>query len=265
VNNLQNMLGRAKYGLLVLVDSDIRVGPEYLGRIASEVCAGDTGLVTCLYRAGEAPGFAARLEAVGITGEFAPGVLVAEMTGGASFAFGATIALKRDTLEAIGGFQAIADYLADDYMLGNLAHRAGHAVRLSSCVVETVLAPTDIGAFLLHQIRWARGIRACRPLGHTGLIITNAIVVGLLYTLTCGLSAASILLFAVAAAARMAAAWTVGVWCLGDRLLANSLWLVPVRDFFSFFIWCMALAGKKVEWRGKRYRIAGDGKLAPIE
>ena len=264
VNNLRNMLGQAKHGLLVLVDSDIRVGPDYLRCVASELCASGAGLVTCLYRAGEAPGFAAKLEAAGIAAEFAPGVLVAEWMQGISFAFGATIAITREKLEAIGGFEAVADYLADDYMLGNVAHRAGFPVLLSSYTVETVLPAITIGSFLKHQVRWARGIRACRPLGHTGMIVTNGLVLGLFTVLACWFSTPSLLLFCAAAAARMASAWFCGVIALGDGILGKNLWAVPLRDLFSFYIWCMAIAGKTVDWRGKNFKIVEDGKIRPI-
>jgi ceramide glucosyltransferase len=148
VNNLNNMYRKAKHDVIVLVDSDVRVEADYLLSVISELMKEQAGLVTCLYRAGEAPNLAAKIEAVGITGEFAPGVLVAWLTEGISFAFGATIATTRENLEAIGGFNAIADYLADDYMLGRLMSQAGRKVMVSSHVVELVLGPGGISARL---------------------------------------------------------------------------------------------------------------------
>ena len=137
-----------------------------------------------------------KLEAVGISSEFAPGVLVAQMAGGISFAFGAAIAVSKKTIEAIGGFAAIAPYLADDYMMGNLVRKAGLPVKLSRYVVETVLSKLSISGFIRHQLRWARGIRACAPWGHTGSLITNGTALSFLYFLFSGFSRFGLLIFA---------------------------------------------------------------------
>ncbi len=115
--------GKARHEVLVLVDSVYRVNRDYLTAVVSELAAEGTGLVTCLYRAGKASNLAAKIEAIGITAEFAPGVLVAWLVEGISFALGATIATTRANLQAVGGFQAVADYLADDFMLGLLMHQ----------------------------------------------------------------------------------------------------------------------------------------------
>ena len=145
VNTLNNMLPHAGHDTIILLDSDIRVGPDFLKAISADLPTNGQGLITCLYRAAEAPGIAAKLEAAGISSEFAPGVLVAEMAGGISFAFGAAIALSRKTLDTIGGFETISPYLADDYMLGNLVRKAGLPVKLSRVVVETVLPRMTLG------------------------------------------------------------------------------------------------------------------------
>lgn len=263
VDNLHNMAARARYDLFVLVDSDIRVGPDYLSKIAAELADERAGMVTCLYRAGAAPNLAARIEAVGITGEFAPGVLVADAFGGIRFAFGATIATTRENLCSIGGLEAVADYLADDYMLGNLIWRSGRKVVLSRYVVETMLQPMTFRTMLKHQVRWARGIRACQPAGHTGSVVTYGTALALLYVLASGASAGSLLLLAAAAAARIATGWYVGVRCMGDEISGRNLLLMPVRDLFSFGVWCLSLAGKRVEWRGKVFRIVERGKMKP--
>jgi ceramide glucosyltransferase len=264
VNNLNNMLATTRHDTLVLLDSDIRVGPDFLKTLAAELHETKNGLVTCLYRAGEALGTASTLEALGITAEFAPGVLVAEAAGGVSFAFGAAIAVTKNTLQTAGGFPAIADYLADDYMLGNLVREAGFPVRLSAYVVETVLSQLTFRGFIKHQVRWARGIRACGPWGHTGSVITNAIVISFLCLLTSGFSPFGWSLFVGAVAVRMAMAWLVGVRGLGDKILKQNFLLIPLRDLFSFFFWCAALCGSRVEWRGKTFRLMRGGKMRPL-
>lgn len=263
VNNLNNMLPLARHAVLVLLDSDIRVGPDFLRSSLAEWMANGGGLLTCLYRAGEAPGPASKLEAMGISADFAPGVLVAEGARGISFAFGAAIVMGKDTLRAIGGFEAIADYLADDYMLGNLTRKAGLPVRLSRYVVETVLSRLSLPEFVRHQVRWARGIRACGPWGHTGSIVTNGTVLSSLHLAAAGFSSFGWFLFLSTIAVRLAMAGFVGVHCLGDKILARNLPLVLLRDCFSFFFWCAALFGKRVTWRGGTFTIRPGGKMVP--
>lgn len=265
VNNLNNILSQTKHEILVMLDSDIRVGPDFLKTVIEELRQNGGGVVTCLYRAGAAPGLPAKLEAVGITAEFAPGVLVAQLGGGISFAFGAAIVFSKQTLAAIGGFPAISDYLADDYMVGNLARKSGQPVRLSKYVVETVLSRLSLGAFFRHQVRWARGIRACNPWGHTGSLITNGTAIGFLYLLISGFSFGGWAVFLALLALRLKLAHFVGVRCMQDTILARNLFLVPVRDIFSFFIWCAALSGRRVEWRDKVFRLEKDGRMSPSE
>ena len=263
VNNLQNMLGKARHEVLVLVDSDIRVNRDYLTAVVSELAAEGTGLVTCLYRAGKASNLAAKIEAIGITAEFAPGVLVAWLVEGISFALGATIATTKANLQAMGGFQAVADYLADDFMLGQLMHRAGFEVRLSPQVVEIILPPTTFRSMMKHQLRWARGIRACRPWGHRGAFITHGTILALLLVLASGGSAMSLALFTAVLLSRSAVAYYVAIRKLNDRLLARLFWLLPLRDLFGFIFWALGQVGRRVEWRGKSYLLLQGGKMKP--
>ncbi len=265
VNSLNNMFSHATHETLLMLDSDIRVGPDFIRTISEELCANGEGLVTCLYRAGEAPGLPSKLEAAGISSEFAPGVLVAQMGGGISFAFGACIGVTKKTIEAIGGFPAIAPYLADDYMLGNLVRKAGLPVKLSKCVVETVLSRLTMGGFFKHQLRWARGIRACTPWGHTGSLITNGTALSFLYFAFSGFSRQGLIVFATVVAMRLSMAWMVGVRRLGDDMLKHNLFVVPLRDFISLLIWSAALFGRRVEWRGKVFLLEKDGKITPQE
>jgi ceramide glucosyltransferase len=261
VSTLNNMLPHAGHEILLMLDSDIRVRPDFIRTISGELPP--DGLLTCLYRAGEAPGTPSKLEAVGISSEFAPGVLVARMAGGISFAFGAAIAVSRKTLETIGGFPAIAPYLADDYMMGYLVRKAGLPVKLSRYVVETVLSRLSITDFVRHQLRWARGIRACAPWGHTGSLIANGTALSFLYFAFSGFSRFGLFVFASMIALRLWMAWMVGVRRLGDNILRHNLFLVPLRDFFSAFIWSAALFGRRVEWRGRVFRLEKDGKISP--
>jgi len=261
VSNLQNMLARVKHEQIVIVDSDIRVGRDYLRKVLAPLSDPRVGLVTCLYRAAETPDFAAKLEAVGITAEFTAGVLMARMLEGVKFALGSTMATTRTRLEAIGGFHALADYLADDFMLGNLIERDGYEVRLSQHVVETAMQPSGFAGMMRHQMRWARSTRISRPMGYLGLILTYGTALALLNLAVDRASTFSLILLASTLVVRLMMGWVIGVHWLGDRVLKKNFWLVPVRDLLSFFIWCLSWVGKRVEWRGRLFEVARDGKM----
>jgi ceramide glucosyltransferase len=261
VNNLHNMLRTAKHEHIVFADSDIRVGRDFLREIMSHLVQRGVGAATSLYKAGAAPGFASRLEAVGISAEFAPGVFMAWMTEGITFALGATVATTRSQLDAIGGLRAIADYLADDFMLGYLIWKSGAEVRVVPHVVDTILGPMKIGELLRHQVRWGRGIRACRQRGHMGLLFTHGTVWALMAALLSGFSPSSVVLLGGVVSVRVAMAWYIGCRCLGDAVLKRNLPLIVVRDCFNFLVWCLSLAGHRVEWRGKSYILMPDGTI----
>ena len=261
VSNLENMLTRVKHEQIVIVDSDIRVSRDYLRTVLAPLSDPRVGLVTCLYRAAETPDFAAKLEAVGITAEFAAGVLMAWMLEGVKFALGSTMATTRTRLEAIGGFPALADYLADDFMLGNLIEADGYEVRLSHHVVETSMQPAGFRGMIRHQMRWARSTRISRPMGYLGLILTYGTALAFLNVAVDRASMFSLMLLASTLVIRLTMGWVIGVHWLGDRILKKYFWLVPVRDLLSFLIWCLSWVGKRVEWRGRVFEVARDGKM----
>src|SRR5207249_2330327 len=153
---------------------------------------------------------------------------------------GATLATKKKVLQSIGGFQVIADYLADDFVLGNLMWKAGYEVSLSRYVAQTVQAPVKFGSMIRHQTRLARGIRACRPLGYLGLIFANGTTLAVLHTIFSGASTMSFLLLALTLTVRLTMGWLIGVRWLGDEILRKYIWLLPARDVLSFFIWCLS-------------------------
>ena len=261
VSNLQNMLARVKHEQIVIVDSDIRVDRDYLRKVLTPLSDPRVGLVTCLYRAAETPDFAAKLEAVGITAEFTAGVLMAWMLEGVKFALGSTMATTRTRLEAIGGFHALADYLADDFMLGNLIERDGYEVRLSQHVVETAMQPSGFAGMMRHQMRWARSTRISRPMGYLGFILTYGTALAFLNVAVDRASTFSVALFASTLIVRLTMGWMIGVRWLGDKMLKKYFWLVPVRDLLSFLIWCLSWVGKRVEWRGQVFEVERDGKM----
>jgi ceramide glucosyltransferase len=264
VSNLQNMLARVKHEQIVIVDSDIRVRRDYLRAVLAPLSDPRVGLVTCLYRAAEPPDFASKLEAVGITAEFAAGVLMAWMLEGMRFGLGSTMATTRTRLEAIGGFPVLADYLADDFMLGNLIEKDGYEVRLSHHVVETAMHPSGFRGMMRHQMRWGRSTRISRPMGYLGLILTYGTSLALLNVAVTRASTFSLVLLVCTLVIRLTMGWMIGVHWLHDRVLEKHFWLLPIRDLLSFLIWCISWVGRRVEWRGRVFEVARDGKMIQV-
>ena len=264
VSNLANMLAVARYPTLLISDSDIRVEREYLRRVVQPLCDPNIGVVTCMYRS-LTQHVTGVLEALSISTGYHPSVLVARKTEGVKFALGASIVIRRAVLEAIGGFAAVANFLADDCQLGNFASRAGYEVVLSDYVVEHVLSTSSFAELIRRQTRWARGNRVSRPWGYLGLIFTHGTAMSLLLLLV---SAGSRFGWAVLGAvwlARLTMGWVVGARYLNDRTVKRFLWLVPVSDLIGFAVWCRGFVGHTVNWRGQRFRLTESGELVPLD
>jgi ceramide glucosyltransferase len=248
---------RARYPLLLVNDSDITVDPGYLRAVTAPLADPAVGLVTCLYR-GRADSLAARAEALGIATEFAPSVVVARLLGVAEFALGSTMVFRADALRKIGGFQAIADYIADDYQLGKRINGLGYRIEFAPTVVETDLGAESWGETWRHQLRWSRTIRVSRPGGYAGYAITHATVWSL-----AALAAGEWRIAAAALAIRTIAGVVVGAGILKDRAVLRWFWAIPLRDLFGFAVWLGGWFGSRVEWRGRTLRLARDGRIRP--
>jgi ceramide glucosyltransferase len=245
----------ARYPLLVVNDSDITVERAYLRAVVAPLEEPEAGLVTCLYRARGAS-WPARWEALGIATDFVPSVLVARAAGVAEFALGSTMAFRAAELKRIGGFQAIGDYLADDYQLGRRIRELGYRIVLGSTVVETRLSDESWGQVWQRQLRWSRTIRVSRTAGYVGYVITNASIWAVL--------AASSGWWPVALAClviRILAGVVTSTLVLGDRESARLWFLMPFRDLWGFAVWAGGLAGSTVEWRGKKLRLDREGRI----
>ena len=264
VSNLVQMVASARHNHLVVNDGDIRVPTDYLRRVISLLSDSRVGLVTCLYRGIAAPTLGSRLEALGISTDFAPGVLTARtLEGGLRFGLGSTLCFRRADLKAIGGFESFADYLADDYELGRRLVAQGLAVQLSPLVVETFLPPYSFGAFIDHQLRWARTIRDARSAGYLGLMFTFGLPWALLALIAARGAPWAWGLLALTVGARIWLALQVGGAVMNDGQVRDLLWLVPLRDFAGVLTWLASFAGRTVIWRGERFEVK-DGKLRRV-
>lgn len=262
VSNLAQMLTHAKHEHLIVNDSDIRVSPEYLRSVMAPLVAG-SGMVTCLYRAIASPTLGSRLEAAGINTEFIAGVLAARQLEGISFGLGSTLAFRCRELQAIGGFETLLDYLADDYELGHRIAASGKRVELSATVVETFLPAYSFSEFVHHQLRWARTVRDSRKGGYFGLVLTFGLPWALAALVFSGAASWAWLLLAITACMRLLVAYMVESKVLGDCQPARTFWLIPFRDLMAVGVWLASFAGHTIVWRGDQFLLK-DGKLARL-
>jgi ceramide glucosyltransferase len=264
ISNLQNLYPRAKHDFLIISDSDIRVPADYLLRVIGPMADPAVGMVTCLYRGTRPAGFGELMENIGISATFATEVCSSRMLEGIAFALGSTIVMRRDILESIGGFPAIADYLADDFILGSWTARQGYKIVLSDCVVEHASGAPSLKSMLIHQLRWSRSTRISRPWGYRGLIFTYGMPLAILALPVWHFSRFAWLLLAAMATARFLPVLLIGVFGLKDFVLARYLYLVPLRDLMTFCIWVVSFIGDTIEWRGKIFRVLPGGKLQDL-
>jgi ceramide glucosyltransferase len=261
VSTLAQLLPCAKYEHILINDSDIVAGPDYLRRVMREFAGENVGMVTTLYRGLAGSTLPSKIEALGLSTDFMGGVLVArEMEGGVRFALGATIATTKSVLREIGGLEALVDHLGDDYELGARTAAAGYKVELADAVVETALPDYTWGEFWAHQMRWARNVKDRRRAQYFGLIVTFGLAWGILAVLAAPWAWWTWAALGVIALARLAAAVVIGRGVLTDPSVFRDLWLLPLRDFAALAVWLASFAGNEIEWRGLKFRVR-DGKL----
>jgi len=245
-----------RHSVLLVNDSDIVVEPGYLRAVTAPLSNSKVGMVTCLYRAG-AESWASRFEALGIATEFAPSVLVARLLGVAEFALGSTMLFRVEALQRIGGFAAIANYLADDYQLGRRISQLGYRIEFSPVVVETDLGGESWGHTWRHQLRWSRTIRVSRASGYYGYVVTHAT----LWSLVAVAAGQWQIGVAVLLLRVLAGIW-VGAGILGDRKVRRDFYLIPLRDLFGFAVWVAGLFGDTVQWRDRELKLLPDGRIS---
>jgi ceramide glucosyltransferase len=258
VFSLDLMLSKAANDLVVMSDSDIRVTPTLLRTVAAEFQDPALGVATCPYRAVPGESIWSRLEATGMNTDFIAGMLVARMLEGVKFAVGPTIAARRHVLQAIGGFDRLKEYLAEDFMMGKLAAEAGHGVILSSYVIEHHIGNSSFHQNLTHRLRWVRSTRRSRPAGYIGQLFTMPLPIAVALLIAdhhwWPISALAIVI-------RLVAAYMMSRKVLRARL--NWL-LLPLEDFFGFFCWIAGFWGKTIHWRGRDYLLFSDGTFKPL-
>jgi ceramide glucosyltransferase len=255
VFSLKCMFDEARYDLIAMADSDVRVHPDFCRRLAAEFEEERLGLVTCPYRAVAGNSLWSQLEAIGMNTDFHAGIFTAVMMEGAKFAVGPTIVARRNVLAALGGIERVKDYLAEDYMLGRIASELGFEVRLSSYVVEHRIGSEHMRVNFAHRLRWARSTRRSRPWGYLGQFFTYSLPVGMLAIWA---SPESWPLLSITVVLRAFSAIAVSEGILGVEV---PWFLLPVQDTVAFLFWIAGFFGKSIQWRGQRYTLNRDGTM----
>ncbi|MDE2238097.1 MAG: glycosyltransferase, partial [Elusimicrobia bacterium] len=259
VNNASNAAPFVKHDLILLSDSDVRVREDFLRRMTAPLGDPGVGLVTAFYRAGPAAGFWSRLESLSVNAQFLPQALVAAAFG-MRFAMGAAMLVRREAFERAGGFQGMANHLADDFILGEGVKSAGYRIALADCVVESM--PDGGGALecLGHQARWARTIRLCNPEGYLGSMPLHGFSWLTAKLLMIGFDPWSAALALGVLLAKAASGAFIARLC---ESAPDSALLLPLSEWLSCGAWLFGFRSTKVLWRGQLYEVEPRGRLVP--
>jgi ceramide glucosyltransferase len=268
VFSLDKMIAASSRSYFIISDSDVRVAPDFLRNTIPPLLDPKVGLVTCMYRGIPAADFWSSLEALGLSVEMSSGVMVADMMGGMRYALGPAMAVRRDSIDAIGGISAVADYYSDDFELGNRIWAKGYQVILSHHIVRNVLTSRSALRTLGDQLRWMKSTRYSRPAGHAGTGLTYAVPFGILGLLAAGALGHWTLgweLLAIACVNRVIQSVVVGWSVARDPRAVGFGWLYPVRDLFGFVAWALSYTSRDFYWRGETYRFGKGGRIAALE
>jgi ceramide glucosyltransferase len=264
----EKMLAVATNSYLVMSDSDVYAGADMLRNVIAPLLDDKVGLITCPYRGVPAAGFGSTLEALGMSVEMTSGAIVADMLEGMRFALGPVTATRREVLEKIGGYPAVADYYSDDFELGRKVWAAGYKVIFSHYVIEHVLTPRPFWKTLTDQLRWMKSTRYSRPAGHIGTGLTFAVPYGILGLIVCAAAGwwkLGLGLFLAAWLNRMIQSLTVGWQITRDRRALSLCWAYPLRDLLGFFLWAASFTGRNFSWRGEQYRFSKGGRIVSVD
>ena len=264
VANLANMMTAARHDWIVVADSDVRVGRDYLSRLVGPLGDPGVGVVTCLYRARPLGPVWSQLGALAVNDWFLPSVLVSQALGSQRFVSGATLALRREVLEAVGGFAALASHLADDYELGRLTRARGFGTVLSPVLVETLVHEPSARALVEHEVRWLCTIRGVAPWGYLGLGVTQTLVASLLAGLLVGPHPWALGLPAVALALRLMVHFTAQRRLEVPGAGLGTALLVPLRDLLGFAEWVAGFFTRRVRWREQQLAVAPEGRIRMV-
>lgn len=262
VNNMANAYPFAKYDLLLMSDSDIRVEPGFLKRIAAPFADPSVGLVTSFYQATGARGLWGCMESLSINANFLPQAACASGFG-MRFAMGAAMMVRRQAFEASGAYANLADHLADDFWLGESVREAGWRLETAEGCVDSVPGIDSGMGHFKHLVRWARTIRLCQPAGFYSSLIQHGFSLLTLRGMVQGFDGVTLVLLGGIWASKAVSSAILNAK-LGNRQPLRALWLLPLSEWFSFAAWLGACASNTVVWRGEKFVVQSQGVLIPV-
>jgi ceramide glucosyltransferase len=264
VCSLVKMYAWAAHNYLIISDSDVKVEPNYIAEVVQPLLDPKNGMVTCLYRGLPTGGLWSKLEALGMSVEMTSGAMVANLLEGMKFALGPTMAIRRDALDAVGGFEPLAEYCADDYVLGRNVAESGRQVVMSNHIIDHVVINRSFLCSMRHQVRWMKSTRFSRHAGHAGTVLTFAMPFGVLGLLAAGALhqwALGAGLLALSYLNRVVMAMVSGWGVVRDPRALRSAWLYPLRDLMGFAFWCASYSGARILWRDEWYHLEDGGLM----
>jgi ceramide glucosyltransferase len=261
VSNLINMSERIAHAVIVLADSDMVVRTDYLERLIAELSQEGVSGVTCLYHGVPAfRGLYDQLSTLAIDVQFLPNVVMGLSLGLAKPCFGSTVAFTRASLDAVGGFRAFRNDLADDYAIGAALRGLGGRVVIPSFTIGHTSVDTDLAGLWRHELRWNRTIRTVDAAGYAGSIVTHAFPLAVVSALLPGAGASALVVAALALAGRVLLCRQLE---RAFGLAPHPYGLLPIRDILSFLNFAWAFVSGAVTWKGHDYHVVADGTLIP--
>jgi ceramide glucosyltransferase len=262
INNLLESLSHARHDILVISDSDVRLGPDYLKTIVAPLADPGVGFVCTLYRASSAERWFERMELLTLNADFIPSVVFAHVTGASKFCLGSSVALRRSSLQDIGGLEALADYLAEDYEMGRRIWNSGKKIVLLPYFVDLTIDLKDFSQWWNHQVTWDQKTRAASPAGFFATVVIRSVPFALLFAaLRLGDTLGLAILGGVLGIRLGTAAFNM-VWGLRDLEGLKGLALLPLRDIAALISWALTFRKKTVIWRGSKLILTPNGRLA---
>ncbi|MEO6922874.1 MAG: glycosyltransferase, partial [Bryocella sp.] len=265
VFSLEKLDAVAKHDDYITSDADVRVTSDYLLRMVQNLKDPHMALASCVYlgTAHQGAGFSSQLDAVGKSIEMTSGVLVADMIEGTKFALGATMATRRSSFKAVGGFEVLGEYYADDFVLGNRLAEQGAGVQLATHVIRLMVQDSPFRLSFRNQLRWMQSTRRSRPWGHLGTGLTFAVPYGL-FGLLWGLVSGHAALGCLWLLAMVVNRWVQGfaiLTSMGDPDRVYNAAIYPARDLLGWLLWLGSYGGENFYYRGKVYKLKEGGRV----
>lgn len=256
-NSLRRLAEEATYDFLVMNDSDVRVDKDYLWNVVAPFRDPKVGAVTALFRSKSAGGLAADVDAVGVPTDASASAIVVWQFSKLDFAYGWTMAVTKERLKEIGGFDALIDMHSDDFALGHEIAKRGYRIELMRQAVCVVFPNETLKQFLIHELRWSVQLKNLRPVGYLWKFLSLGLAWCLLVAAmipSAAIVGSYVLAYIVL---RFAVAWVIGVWGLGDATVQRRPWLVFLRDIVNLGVYLASFVSNRVEWRGGSYDLRG--------